>query len=232
MTRIQPADATVLLRAADILTARGLIEAHGHLSVRGAGATPGCTFVITPRRAPSLVDARDLVVLDGARPDSAGAARAALEWPLHAAIYKARPDVFAIARTHPSAVDAAGIRHDVLPVLHGRGSYVGEASVANLSAPVDTAERADHVARLLGGGGAVVLRGNGAVTVGRTMVEAAVRAIYLDETARLLLAGPLETVRTFSADEVAVRAGAPGDPYTRTWEYLDTVTPRRRGTSP
>jgi len=50
---------------------------------------------------------------------------------------------------------------------------------------VETPERAAEIARILGAAKAVILRGHGAVVVGRSIPEVCILALYLEESARL-----------------------------------------------
>jgi len=82
-----------------ILSEQGLVEGFGHLSAR----LPGDRILMTPRKALALVQEEELLTLDLAGNVLAGEGRPAVESAMHLAIYRHRPDVHAIARTHSRA---------------------------------------------------------------------------------------------------------------------------------
>src|SRR6185436_9866774 len=85
-------------------------------------------------------------------------------------------------------------------------------------------EQAIGVAEALGVARAVVMRGNGAVTVGTTLVEAVVHAWFLEEAARVeldvLAAAQPEREALLTIEEAQRRAVVTGGIYERMWEYL------------
>ena len=94
---------TEVAATARMLAAAGLVEAFGHVSARLSGEG----FLITPTLPLLDAVAGTVITVDGADAvvdDPAGAAP--LETPLHAAIYRARPDVAAICRGHGPAMVA------------------------------------------------------------------------------------------------------------------------------
>jgi len=81
--------------------------------------------------------------------------------------------------------------------------------------------RGEALARALGDGWAVVMRGNGAVTAGRTLGQAVARMVVLERMARVFLsargAGP---VRPLGEEEVAAWQGAADELLERLWRHL------------
>lgn len=167
------------------LAAAGLVEAFGHVSAR----LPGGGLVITSTRpmaaataADTLVLRDDLSVVDGPASDRP------LEAPLHAAVYRARPDVAAIARGHGRSTVAWGTGIAELPVRHGLGLMVGlRVPVHPEVLLISTQERAAAVAATLADGHAVLLRANGAFTTGPDLLTAATRLHALEERAAVAL---------------------------------------------
>ena len=157
-TRRGPVDAVV--EAARVLAALGLVDAFGHVSVRDGDAlliTPPTAFDQAHGAAlvPVPLDATELP--PGAPPET---------W-LHLAIYRARPDIGAIARAQPEATLAVGADHDELAPLHGQAAWLGRRiPVHPVPRLLRTAELATAAAATLGDADAMVLRGNGAVTTG------------------------------------------------------------------
>ena len=85
----------------------------------------------------------------------------------HLAIYRARPDVGAAVRAQPeSAFAASAIATELVP-LHGQASWLGRRIPVHGSARLlRDRDRAEAAADTLADADAVLLRGNGALTVG------------------------------------------------------------------
>ena len=145
-----------------------------------------------------------------------------LERWIHSEIYKARPDVMAVVHSHSPAVlpfaIAKGAR--LRPVCHMAG-FLGSATVDGL--PVfeirDTAgessdllirsrELGAALARSLGPGRVVLMRGHGSTVVAESVRVAVYRAVYTEVNAQLLLqALPLGEVQALTPGEAeATRA--------------------------
>ena len=85
----------------------------------------------------------------------------------HLALYRARPDAAAIARAQPPSAFAAAAAVSLMVPLHGQAAWLGESvPVHDDAALLRSAERAERAARCLPDGEALLLRGNGALTLG------------------------------------------------------------------
>ncbi|MFD3590789.1 class II aldolase/adducin family protein [Streptomyces sp. NPDC058683] len=207
--------ATALVEAAHVLAGLGLVTAFGHVSVRH-----GDSVLITPPKELDLVVPDELVEIPltadalpaGAPPEAWG----------HLAVYRARPDVTAVARAQPEAILAAGAVTDRITVLHGQAAWLGASIPVHDDARLlRSAERAERAARMLGTSDALVLRGNGALTAGAAPGIAVTRMWLLDAACRIHLAahgaGP---VTALSPEEItAWRAAAP-PLLERLWAHL------------
>lgn len=214
--------------AGRVLAAEGLVNAFGHVSVR----VDTGTMSITPPVALGTMTASspcDRVQLE-ATELAPGTPKEA--W-IHVAIYRARPDVHAICRAQPehaTALASAGV--PILP-LHGQGSFLGDrVPVFEDSRLVRDRVRAEALAETLGTADALVMRGNGAVSVGASLAEAIARMWVLEKSARM--------------NSIAAAAGAPeplpqpeqdswrttsSELLTRIWTYLaDLHIPREEPT--
>lgn len=193
-------------RAARLLARAGLVEGFGHVSARTDGG-----FVITST-AP----------LAGMRPSDvapAGAPDRPLETPLHAAVYRARPDVAAICRTHSPAAVAWGARGQVPPVVHGLGGLSGTIAAGPDTDLVVDADAGDAAAAALGEADILLPRANGAVCTGESLRVALVRAWFLEERARVALdAGP--SARPLDDDELRARSRHFPAETARAWQWL------------
>lgn len=221
-------DAAGLARAGRLATRAGLVEGFGHLSVR----LPSGTILVTPQKALALGRPEECceLAVDGSRVGGEGDPPA--EVALHLAIYAARPEIAAVARTHPPSILAFSSLGRTLPVVHGLGAFVGILPVHDDHLLCTTAEQGRDVAAGMGSGG-VILRGNGLVTVGSTLPEAMVRAFWAQEAAHFYLwAASAGEPRAYTAEQVearddpsyrhADRTGGwhrPHSPFQRAWEY-------------
>lgn len=197
---------------ARLLAAAGLVEAFGHVSARLGGGGFAITSTAPLGRATA---AETLACDEGGRPLGDGGGLP-LETPLHAAIYAARDDVGAICRTHSPAAVAAGAGGEVPPVAHGLGGLSGRIALFDDPQLVTDGERAAAAAAALGAGDCLLIRGNGAVATGTSLPEAAVRAWYLEERARVWRAGQLE----LAADALEERSRHYPAEAERAWSWL------------
>ncbi|MFF2520934.1 class II aldolase/adducin family protein [Streptomyces liangshanensis] len=174
-----------LARAGRALDAAGLVTAFGHVSAR----TDGGTLLITPPEPLGRLTAdhpgfRALPPGGAALPE--GAPREA--W-IHLAVTAARAEVGAVCRAQPPAATAAAAAGLPLRPLHGQGALLGPlVPVFEDARLVRDARAARALTETLGDAHAVVMLGNGAVTVGRTVGAAVARMWILEQSARLTLA--------------------------------------------
>ena len=208
-----------VLAGCRVLTHFRIVEGFGHISARVGSDR----VMITPRRALGLVSEAELVELDLDGKQVAGAGRPPLEWSMHLAVYRRRPDVKAIARGHPRHVAAYACAGVPLKVAHGFGANLGaEVPVFGQPFLITSGELADGVADTLGGGEAVILQGNGMLAVGQSVPHACVQALFLEETAELQLLAQSAglTPQFYSAQRAARRHGDDRvhEPV-RAWEY-------------
>jgi HCOMODA/2-hydroxy-3-carboxy-muconic semialdehyde decarboxylase len=204
-------------RAARALARHGLVHAYGHVSARiDAGhllVTPARPLGHLGHATPLVPTPVDGALADGALP----------EVRIHQAIYRARPDVGGVCRFQSPAVLALSAARRTPRALHGLGAYFAPAApLWDDPLLVRDAERAGAVAALLADHRAIVLRGNGAVTVGATVREAACHAYFLEDAARLELAVLASQLAAtpYTADEAARRASRDASLYDRMWDYL------------
>lgn len=191
-----------ILTACRILSHRGLVEAFGHFSARLPGAG---TFFITPRRSLALVTRPEHLVevsLDGRK--VSGESDPPLEVHIHSCLYRARADVGAVARAHSFNASVLGVLGLGVRVVHDFGAtLLGEARVFPHSDLIETAELGVRLAEFIGQSSGALLRGNGTAVVGRDVVEACVRAVYLEESALIQQrALQLGSPHFFTPDEV------------------------------
>ncbi|MFD8221802.1 class II aldolase/adducin family protein [Streptomyces sp. NPDC059697] len=204
-----------LVEAAHVLAGLGLVTAFGHVSVRDGGR-----MLITPPKELDLVVPGELIEVP-LTADTLPAGTPPEAWG-HLAVYRARPDVTAVARAQPEAILAAGAVTDRITPLHGQAAWLGASIPVHDDAHLlRSAERAERAARTLGASDALVLRGNGGITTGTAPGQAVARMWLLDAACRVHLAahgaGP---VTTLSPEEIAAWRTAAPPLLERLWAHL------------
>ena len=173
-----------IIAAARILSREGLVQGFGHVSARIPDSD---LFVITPRVSLELVEANQLVVLNLEGQVLEAPVSPSFETALHTAIFNARPEVKAITRIHARTANIFSVTDTPLEAVHNHGSFFsGGVPVHRTIDLISTRELGEGAAAALGDAAAVLLQGNGQVTVGRTIPEAVMMAIYLEEAAQIL----------------------------------------------
>jgi L-fuculose-phosphate aldolase len=164
--------------AARMETSGLIVAAEGNLSVRLGGfsfagrfAGQG-TFLVTPSGvAKGQLRASDLLEVgaDGRCPQG----KVTSEWPLHQAIYQARPDALAICHAHSpwsTAFAVAGRDLDGA-VLTETAELLPRVPVARRARP-GSHDAAQAVVELIGDHDAVLMGGHGVVALGKNLTEA------------------------------------------------------------
>ncbi len=202
------------------LARAGLVSAYGHCSAR----IDDDHFVVSPMRPLGLVAREDpCIKVATDRPLPPGAAG---EVRIHQAIYRRRPDVGGVCRAQPPATMTLSVARITPRAWHGFSSYFAPAPpLWDDPALVRDEASASGVAEALRDGPAIVLRGNGALTVGATIEEATVLCWFLEDSARLELdlrkiANSGAAGSELSAAEASRRATWDGALLERMWAYL------------
>jgi L-fuculose-phosphate aldolase len=194
---------TDVLIAAKILIHRGLCEAFGHVSARIPGTDQ---IIITPKSSMALVKTPDdLAVVDLDGDIVTGSKQPPLEAWLHTCIYRRRDDVGAIARTHSFTTSSFSILGESVQPVHDFGAILlKETPVFQDSRLIENREIGTELANFIGDDGtAALLRGNGTAVLGKDVIEATIRAVYLEESAMLQFkARQIGTPIYFSKEEV------------------------------
>lgn len=224
-----PEDRDQVAEAARVLSALGLVTAYGHVSARA-----GTAMLITPAADLATVTGSTLVEVPltaAALPPGAPA-----EAWAHLALYRARSDAGAIARAQPPAAFAAAAAAPVaaaaagaLLPLHGQAAWLGASVPVHDSALLlRSAELASSAAGRLPEGEALLLRGNGALTLGTTPGIAVARMWLLSAACDTFLAtragGP---VTGLSAQEIASWRAVQDELLPRLWQHLRRRTLER-----
>ena len=174
-----------IVTASNILVNRQICEAFGHVSARIPGTDK---FLITPRSSLSFVEnTEDLVTVDLKGDHIKGKNEMPLETWLHTCIYRERNDVGGIVRAHSFTTSVFSILGKSVKPVHDFGAILlGEIPVFDDSHLIENEPIGKRLAGFIGGEGTgALLRGNGTAILGKDVVEAVVRTIYLEESAML-----------------------------------------------
>jgi ribulose-5-phosphate 4-epimerase/fuculose-1-phosphate aldolase len=190
-----------VVEAGHVLSRLGLVTAYGHVSARA-----GASMLITP--AADLATVTGSGVVDVPLEASSLPTAAPPEAWIHLALYRARPDARAIARAHPASAFAAAATTTSLTPLHGQAAWLGESIPVHDSAYLlRSPELAERAARTLPTGEALLLRGNGALTLG-----AACDAFVATQATR--------RVTPLTQDEIASWQAVRDEFLPRLWQHL------------
>jgi len=223
-----------LVVANRILANEDILDGLGHVSVRSLQRPDH--FFLARDIAPGLVTAADLVEydLDG-NAVNPKAPQGYRERFLHAAIFKARPDVNAIVHSHmPSVLPFTDVTTPLRPMYHMSSFLLQGAPVFEVRSVqgqvgmlIDNNKVGAAFAQALGKKTVALIRGHGAAIVGTTIPDAVQNAIFTDVNARvqaqaIALGGNisyLTTADVAGGDPNPQPSAPPGSPgyYTRSW---------------
>lgn len=191
----QLADALSMMERAEV------IDFNGHMSCR----LPGTDHVLinSGGSVRSALCADDIIAIDlDGRPVD-GDEAPPMEFHLHTEIYRRRPDVNAVAHTHPLWSTLFSMVGEVVEPVTMQAAVMGPVQYFQKTASINQKPLAEELASCLGPHRVCMMRSHGAVTAGGDVVEAFVLAVYLEETARRqYLARALGTPYTLGAREI------------------------------
>ena len=220
-----------LVIANHILAGLGYIDAVGHVSARHSG-DPNRFLLAARTTLPADVTVDDIVEydLDG-NPVNLDGRSQHRERFIHAAIYRARPDVRAVIHSHyPELVAFAGSALPLRPFyllagFIGDGVPVFDAQEATGVVPMLVGDMTTgrDLAGALGEDPAILLKGHGVVLVGPSVRHAVARLILLALNGRLLaqavsLGGEVSYLSPEQARWASEDLDAPQSAYDRQWE--------------
>jgi L-fuculose-phosphate aldolase len=175
---------TALISSAQAMDRAGLApNKSGNVSCRlGEG------MLITPAAlAYATLVPGDLVHMSLEGESAAGARRPSSEWPMHAAIYRARGAVGAVVHTHSPHATALSEARIGIPPIHYMIAIAGGAVRCAPYATFGTSALADNALEALRGRRAALLGNHGVVAVGRDTGKALTVAIEVENLARQYL---------------------------------------------
>jgi len=210
-----------VIHACRILSHQKLVEGFGHVSARIPGTE---LFLLTPRVSLALVRQEDLLTMNLEGEIVNGTPAAPFEAWLHTAIMRAKPTVNAVTRIHARRANMFSVTDRRLEPVHNHGSFFsGGVPVFFKPDLISTQKLGEEVTQVLADHPAILLRGNGQVTVGRSIAEAVMMAIYLEEAADILY-GALQIGKPFplTSEESAYRQteALPPVDLERAWNFF------------
>jgi ribulose-5-phosphate 4-epimerase/fuculose-1-phosphate aldolase len=217
-----------LVYANRILYDQGVLDSFGHVSAR-SDKDPN-RFLLARSVAPGLVTAGDILEFDmNGEPIDARGRAVYSERFIHAAIYRARPDVKAIVHSHSPAIIPLGVTGTILRPIYHMSAFLGAGApifeIRNVAEVSDLMIRdnkvADALAKSLGDHPVVLMRGHGSVAVGNSVPQVVFRAIYTEVNARLQAdAAKLGPITFLTPEEAAKADVATESPFSlsRPWE--------------
>jgi L-fuculose-phosphate aldolase len=173
--RQQLADALTMMERAEV------IDFNGHMSCR----LPGTDHVLINAGVSvrSDLSAADIVAIDMDGKPIDGDVAPPMEFHIHTEIYRRRPDVHAVAHTHPLWSTLFSMTGERVEPVTMQAAVMGPIQLFGKTASINQKPLAEELAAALGPHRVVMLKSHGAVVVGADIVEAFVLAIYLEETA-------------------------------------------------
>lgn len=208
-----------LVTACRILDREGIADGYGHVSARIPGAE---AFLTLANVSPGCATEERLILMDFEGRYLGGVETPPNEWPIHACVLKARPDVMSVAHTHSVWSTLFSVLPIPLRPLHHYGKFLSADGppVYQGAGLVRTIERGEALARALGNAPAVLMRAHGDTVVGASLEQVVQRTVRLARLGELLHLALLhgepryltaEELETFSADERFPERG---------WEYF------------
>lgn len=224
---------------ADVGLAAGVTAALGHASMR-VPRSPD-RFVVKGREYAidglAAMRPEDMVVCDteGFLVEGPPGVTQCSEVKIHSCIYKTRPDVHAVVHVHPRYTVLLSVLQLPLVPMCAEGAELVRRPLPVYPhvKTIQSDEEGMEVAGLLGSGGAVLLRGHGAVTAGPGLSEAVTDMLQLEEQARMnylaycVLGPEYPSISDELIDEISNRAPLYELPHFR--DVLKGRPPRREG---
>src|SRR5580700_7464680 len=184
-----------IVTANRILAREGVVDSFGHVSARHPDNPQ--RFLLSRARAPDCIDV--------ARPD------------VHSVVHNHSPSVIPFgvtgAKLKPLLHMCANIGHEV-PIWDSHDKF-GDTALL-----VDSVEMGRDLARAMGAGRTVLMRGHGATILGPTVRQAVFISVYLELNAKLqmqaMAMGDIKFLTAGEVDKIMARTG----PYSinRAWE--------------
>jgi L-fuculose-phosphate aldolase len=191
----QLADALTMFERAEV------IDFNGHMSCR----LPGTPHILinAGKSVRSDLTADDIIAIDMEGKPVGHDVVPPMEFHLHTEIYRRRPDVNAVAHTHPLWSTLFSMTGERVQPVTMQAAVMGPIRLFDKTASINEKKLGEELAAALGPDRVVMLKSHGAAIAGSDIVETFVLGIYLEETARRqYMARALGTPYALTAAEV------------------------------
>jgi L-fuculose-phosphate aldolase len=215
-----------LVDAIRMLTHAEMIDHSGHCSARRDRES---FYINSAASVRGTLTVEDIVTVDLEGRLVEGRAKPPFEFPIHAEIYRARPDANAVMHTHPRWSTFLTMVGATVRTVFAQGALLGELPVVDSPLSVNTQSLGEALAAALGSRPAVLLKAHGAVVAGATIVECFALAAYLEENAyRQYMAMQIGDPYVFSeAEQRACRERLwSSNLFQKTWDHYRAKLPR------
>jgi len=213
--------------ASRILADQGVFDAAGHVSLRHPGHPE--RFLMSRSLAPQMITADDIMEfdLDCNAIDPRGR-KCFIERYLHGEIFRARPDVTAVAHGHSPPVIAFGLSGTPMRAMYHNAAFLAAGvpvfdirkKFGTTDIVISTAAKGAALAQALADKPVALLRAHGMVAVGPTLPVAVFRAVFTVVNAKIqhqamALGGPLAAL---DAEEGLVADAVNVQTVDRSWD--------------
>jgi ribulose-5-phosphate 4-epimerase/fuculose-1-phosphate aldolase len=192
-----------LAASSRILADQGVFDAAGHVSMRHPGHPE--RFLMSRSLAPQMITADDIMEFDiDSNAIDARGRNGFIERYLHGEIFRARPDVMAIAHSHSPSTIAFGLSNVPMRAMYHNAAFLAAGvpvfdireKFGATDIVISTAEKGAALAKVLADKPVALLRAHGMVATGPSLPVAVFRAIFTVTSANiqhqaLALGGPV-----------------------------------------
>jgi L-ribulose-5-phosphate 4-epimerase len=188
-------DAILMLERAQV------IDFNGHFSWRIPGRDH--MLINSGKSVRSALSANDIVTIDFEGNLIDGDAAPPMEFPIHAEIYRRRPDVNSVVHSHPLWSTLFSMTGRAVEPVIMQAAVLGEIRQFGKTVSINRKTLAEELAETLGSHRVIMLKSHGAVIAAEGILETFVLAFYLEENAqRQYLASQLGEPMVLSAEQV------------------------------
>lgn len=183
-----------LVTANRILAHEGVVDSFGHVSLRHPDNPQ--RYLLSRSRAPAQIETGDIMefTLEGDPVDARGR-RPYLERFIHGSAYEMRPNVMCVIHNHsPSVIPFGATGRKLQPIMHMCATIGHEVPIwdqhdkfGDTNLLVESMEMGRDLTKRLGKGRTALMRGHGAVVVGKDLRATVYTAVYLELAAKLAM---------------------------------------------
>ena len=209
-----------LVDAIRMLERAEYIDHNGHCSTRRDATS---FYINSGASVRGSLTAEDIVAVDlEGNPVDGGNVKPPLEFPIHAEVYRARPNITAVFHAHPqwsTYLTMVGVEQKV---VYAQASLLGDMPVMDSPMSVNTRAMGEKMVGIMGENPVVLLKAHGVVAAADSILECFAYAAYVEENARRqYMAMQVGEPYVFSADEQAACRAKLRTPslFKKTWDH-------------